>query len=463
MPVGDSARTDVFISYARQDRERAEALVRVFEQQGWSVWWDRDLTPGNSYRKEIGGRLAAARCVLVLWSRRSVDSGWVTDEASAGLARNALVPALLDDVPQPLGFQQIQAVRLTDWDGTTSHPEAAHLLRTIGDILGRSPVPEPAPNGRVTWRRWITLPALAVPLLTAVALRVAPLPGMEISADIRATRVGFTLRSEQALFTTPVAVESLSISGLREFRLTPTRRYDEPMMLLAAHQGTRRGTIALDVPILPAGTRVTLDSAGSFAGFGTSYRLSLEGSVPELGVSLNGPVQLIVPSSDPVSTTHEAHHDRLVAHPESGVIDLDLFLVAGSVPSFATMDSVEALDFTRSYKIREGEGRDDPIVSTIVLGSISFPSLGRDTQTLAAGEALAFSHSSGKLRVVGLPGNQIAVTFKGSVVGFRGGTLDRPSYFDFLARRHPVSLGAVAALYAIAAGAVALRWKKKVR
>jgi hypothetical protein len=32
--------TDVFISYAREDRETAAKLAKVLEDQGYSVWWD---------------------------------------------------------------------------------------------------------------------------------------------------------------------------------------------------------------------------------------------------------------------------------------------------------------------------------------------------------------------------------------------------------------------------------------
>jgi len=35
--------SDIFISYARADKEKAELLANA--QKGWSVWWDREIPP----------------------------------------------------------------------------------------------------------------------------------------------------------------------------------------------------------------------------------------------------------------------------------------------------------------------------------------------------------------------------------------------------------------------------------
>ena len=73
--------SDIFISYAREDRNKAELLARVFEQQKWNVWWDKVIPPGKKYSDVIGAELASAKAVIVLWSQASVASDWVKDEA----------------------------------------------------------------------------------------------------------------------------------------------------------------------------------------------------------------------------------------------------------------------------------------------------------------------------------------------------------------------------------------------
>jgi TIR domain-containing protein len=41
--------TDIFISYASEDRERAGQLAQAFGAMGWSVWWDRRIIVGKAY------------------------------------------------------------------------------------------------------------------------------------------------------------------------------------------------------------------------------------------------------------------------------------------------------------------------------------------------------------------------------------------------------------------------------
>ena len=66
--------TDIFLSYARKDEERAVALARALSAQGWSVFWDRTIPAGFTWDGYIGEHLDDARCVVVAWSRASVES-----------------------------------------------------------------------------------------------------------------------------------------------------------------------------------------------------------------------------------------------------------------------------------------------------------------------------------------------------------------------------------------------------
>jgi hypothetical protein len=130
--------SDIFISYAREDRDKAELLARVFEQQKWAIWWDKVIPPGKKYADVIGEELASAKAVIVLWSRASVASDWVKDEAQEGATRGILVPVLVDKVTPPYGFRQVQTADLSDWDGSSSHAEVQSLVRGIGGLINKS-------------------------------------------------------------------------------------------------------------------------------------------------------------------------------------------------------------------------------------------------------------------------------------------------------------------------------------
>ena len=101
---------EIFISYAREDRQHAEQLSRVLEALGWSVWWDRIIPAGRPFDEVIEEAIEAAKCIIVLWTEKSVRSDWVRTEATEGVARGILIPILLEDVRIPLAFRRIQAI-----------------------------------------------------------------------------------------------------------------------------------------------------------------------------------------------------------------------------------------------------------------------------------------------------------------------------------------------------------------
>ncbi len=127
---------DVFMSYSREDRARAEQLANAMAAQGWSVWWDRKIAAGTSFDKIIEQELDSARCALVLWSNTSINSEWVKNEAAAALEREALIPVRIDDVRQPIEFRRRQAIDLIGWNGDAASPALLPLLEGIAQRLG---------------------------------------------------------------------------------------------------------------------------------------------------------------------------------------------------------------------------------------------------------------------------------------------------------------------------------------
>ena len=126
---------DVFISYLRADIDAAEQLAGALEAHGWSVFWDRRIPAGRRFDDFLDEQLQSARCVVVLWSRGSILSPWVRDEAAVGRERGILVPANLDDVLAPFGFRAIQSANLIGWQGDTSHWGFQQLLHAISAVM----------------------------------------------------------------------------------------------------------------------------------------------------------------------------------------------------------------------------------------------------------------------------------------------------------------------------------------
>ncbi len=139
--------SDIFISYASADRERARLLADALSQKGWSVWWDRTIPPGKEFDQVIEEALDAAKCVVVLWSKTSTASSWVKTEAAEAMRRKILVPALIDETKIPLEFRRLQAADLSQWQGEHSHPELEKFSRSIEENINSTvePVPDAKP------------------------------------------------------------------------------------------------------------------------------------------------------------------------------------------------------------------------------------------------------------------------------------------------------------------------------
>ena len=139
-PVQPAGR-HVFVSYQSDDREKARQLADALERRGWPVWWDRDIQAGQAFRTVIQRALDGAACGVVLWTSKSIESEWVQEEAQVAKARGILVPVLIEDVRQPLGFGQVQAADLTGWDGQPDDPRLTELLSGVAALMGSNGIP----------------------------------------------------------------------------------------------------------------------------------------------------------------------------------------------------------------------------------------------------------------------------------------------------------------------------------
>ncbi len=155
--------SDIFISYAKEDRPHAERLARALEGEGWSVWWDVIIPAGLTFDDVIEEALDAARCVIVIWTERSVRRRWVRTEAEEAVKRNILVPVRIEEIDPPLAFRRFQARNLIGWDGSAEATEFRRLVTDIERVLGPSPKREKqreeeeaeAPRkAEVNWLKW---------------------------------------------------------------------------------------------------------------------------------------------------------------------------------------------------------------------------------------------------------------------------------------------------------------------
>jgi len=136
----------IFISYAREDRDRAEMVARGLNERGWSVWWDRQIAGGAQFDRVTEQAIADAKIVIVLWSRHSIDSDWVRSEAVWALDHKKLLPVRIDPVHPPLRFSLVQTL---DLDGIPQNPIRSPGFETLIREVARQ---LDTPAGRVRFR-----------------------------------------------------------------------------------------------------------------------------------------------------------------------------------------------------------------------------------------------------------------------------------------------------------------------
>ena len=131
--------SEIFVSYKAEDRPRVRLLVEALEAEGLSVWWDALVGGGEAWRETIAEQLDAAKCVIVVWSKRSTgpEGHFVRDEAARAQRRGTYVPVRIDKVDPPLGFGETQALALNGWSGDRSDPRYHAVSGCVHSILGR--------------------------------------------------------------------------------------------------------------------------------------------------------------------------------------------------------------------------------------------------------------------------------------------------------------------------------------
>jgi hypothetical protein len=151
--------SDIFLSYAKTDKARAQQLVVALRGSGWTVWWDEDIALGADYMKVISHELSAAKCVIATWSNASVRSSWVPSEAEDARGRGVLLPVLLDTTKVPVPFNVIQHTDLSNWSGDLADSRFQKLLDAVRNMTtarsgGGHDLPSPE-NAEANSGRWL--------------------------------------------------------------------------------------------------------------------------------------------------------------------------------------------------------------------------------------------------------------------------------------------------------------------
>jgi hypothetical protein len=128
--------TDIFLSYNREDQARAKLFAEAFEAQGFKVWWDVGLRTSEAYDEVTETALRTAKAVVVLWSKKSVQSRWVRAEATLADRNKTLVPCMIEPCEHPIMFELTQTAELSHWQGEEVGRGLAGASGRCGAVCG---------------------------------------------------------------------------------------------------------------------------------------------------------------------------------------------------------------------------------------------------------------------------------------------------------------------------------------
>lgn len=91
----------VFLSYAHADwdgDQRIREIVAGLKRRGCRVWYDQNLTKGESWNDELAAAINSCTAVVVMLTRNSNTSEWVRRELTyASSHKKKIIPVLLED------------------------------------------------------------------------------------------------------------------------------------------------------------------------------------------------------------------------------------------------------------------------------------------------------------------------------------------------------------------------------
>lgn len=101
---------DVFLSYAREDRDQVERYAAHLSERGVNVWFDARINVGTDAYAEIGAHLRDSSFVFLFWSKHSAGSAFVQRETIVAESfGKIIIPVRLDSTGFPVRIRLLIA------------------------------------------------------------------------------------------------------------------------------------------------------------------------------------------------------------------------------------------------------------------------------------------------------------------------------------------------------------------
>ncbi len=112
----------VFISHSKETSRLAKELGAELRRQGWDVWNDEEILPGDNWAEKVGRGLKSSQAMVALLTPEAINSSWVLKEIEYALGEKSfnkrLIPVIVGSEesisPQELPwiFKHLKVIKL---------------------------------------------------------------------------------------------------------------------------------------------------------------------------------------------------------------------------------------------------------------------------------------------------------------------------------------------------------------
>ena len=147
-PAADDASTPrVFISYCKEDRSVAYTVCAALENAGYPCWIaPRNVRPGENWGRSIIKSIAAARVMVLVFSRHTNESPHVMNEIERAVShRMTVMPFRIENVEPSEDLELfISSRHWLDAFSPPLEPKLAELVAAVQGVLGAPTASAPA-------------------------------------------------------------------------------------------------------------------------------------------------------------------------------------------------------------------------------------------------------------------------------------------------------------------------------
>ncbi len=130
---------DIFISYARADKQIVDVFVTKLTEAGFKVWIDREgIFAGDQFAAKIAESITKSKIVVFFSSINSNNSVWTAQEISYAFSiKKGIIPIRIDDYAYSLANAfYLSGVDIIQYHSNQLSSATEHLIKSISKRLG---------------------------------------------------------------------------------------------------------------------------------------------------------------------------------------------------------------------------------------------------------------------------------------------------------------------------------------